>query len=348
MKKFLCVALAALLAATGCAGAGNVNPLVPPETDDGVLTIYFIPKDVENPYFHALSSGFYNAVTELGEENFRYEYIGPPAPEADNQREYVEEALAGGADAIFIAANSNTALNDLFDKARAAGVRVYCVNSDIPGSEEHRDAAILPVDFNSIGKAQIELLAAQIDYRGQFAILSATPDAPDQNLWVSMMKEELSNNAAYRDMELVGVVYGDDQPEKSAAETEALLEKYPDLRGIIAPTTVGLAAACRVGRERGAAERVKITGLGLPSEMAEFVLDGTCEAFHLWNPPAEGYLSVYLVWAEEYEGFVPAPGAKFSAGALGEFEVQPGSLILTLKTPMLYNAENIRQYAVQF
>ena len=41
--------------------------------------------------------------------------------------------------------------------------------------------------------------------------------------------------------------YGDDEPQKSTDQTQALLSKYPDLKVICAPTTVGIAAAAGVG-----------------------------------------------------------------------------------------------------
>jgi rhamnose transport system substrate-binding protein len=316
--------------------------------EDGVLKIYFIPKNLGNPYFEALSSGFYDAIAELGEENFDYTYTGPETAEADSQIPYVDEAVKNGADAIFIAANSNDALNAVFDAAREAGVRVYIINQDIPGGEARRDAAILPVNFDAVGAAQIGLLAEQIDYEGQFAILSATADAPDQNTWIRLMEMELKNNPKYENMELLEIVYGDDQPEKSAEEMEALLSKHPGLKGVISPTSVGLPSACEVIRAKNLAGKVKITGLGLPSVMAEFVLDGTCEGFQLWNPPYEGYLGVYLVWAEKNAGFSPAPGAKFSAGKLGEYTILPNGQILTLENPMNYDKSNIEKYAVLF
>ena len=231
---------------------------------------------------------------------------------------------------------------------RAAGVRVYIINQDIPGSETHRDAAIMPVDFDTIGAAQMRLMAEQIDYEGRFAILSATEDAPDQRHWVESMKAELANDPAYARMELAAVVYGDDQAEKSAAEMEALLSAYPDLKGVIVPTAVGLPAACRVVQSAGLTGKVKVTGIGLPSELSEFVKAGVCESFHLWNPPYEGYMGVYMVWAEENEGFLPEPGASFSAGKLGEYTILPNGQILTLETPMLYDASNIDLYAVLF
>jgi rhamnose transport system substrate-binding protein len=111
---------------------------------------------------------------------------------------------------------------------------------------------------------------------------------------------------------------------------------------------VGIAAAAGVIRELGLQDRVKVTGLGLPSEMAEYVLDGACEGFQLWNPPYEGYIGVHLVWAEQKEGFVPEPGAGFSVGMLGTRVILPDNQILTLETPMLYDRSNIREYSILF
>jgi rhamnose transport system substrate-binding protein len=338
------------LALAGCSGkaASSVSPAGAASPGDGRIRIYFIPKNLGNPYFDALSSGFYNAIAQLGEENFEYVYTGPATAEADSQIPFVEEAIRNRADAIFVAANSSDALNGLFDQARDAGIRVYSINQDIPGSEAHRDAAIMPVNFDTVGAAQISLMATQMNYQGKFAILSATPDAPDQNTWIANIIAELENNPEYSRMDLAEVAYGDDQPGKSATETAALLEKHPDLGGILAPTAVGLPAVARVARERGLAGAVKVTGLGLPSEMAEFVLDGTCGGFQLWNPPYEGYIAVYLVWAEKKDGFVPSPGAAFSAGMLGRRSVLPDGQILTLETPMLYDLSNIREYSILF
>jgi rhamnose transport system substrate-binding protein len=344
----LSAALILALAACFGGGADSLPDASARTENDGILRIYFIPKNMGNPYFSALSSGFYDAISELGEDKFDYIYTGPETAEPTSQLEYVREAVQNGADAIFISANSNDALNDVFDEARAAGVRIYIINQDIPGSEAHRDAAIMPVDFEAVGTAQIALLAEQIDYEGQFAILSATADAPDQNHWVDSMKKELTDNPAYARMELAAVVYGDDQPDKSAEQMRALMNEYPKLRGVIAPTAVGLPAACEVVRDAGFSGRVKVTGLGLPSEMEEFVRDGVCDSFQLWNPPYEGYIGVYMVWAEEHEGFTPAPGSKFAAGKLGEYTVLPNGQILTLETPMLYDASNIDVYAVLF
>ncbi len=316
--------------------------------DDGVIKIVFIPKNLGNPYFEAIDYGFKQAIDELGADKFDYSMTGPAEADATSQIEYVEAAVQNGADIIFIAANSNDALNGTFDDARDAGTKIILINQDIPGSEDHRDGAVMPCDFSTVGTSQLELLGSMIDYTGQFAILSATTDAPDQNVWIQGMKDELAANSKYAGMELVEVVYGDDQPEKSTTEMEALITKYPDLRGVIAPTTVGVAAAAKVIQNKGLKDQIKLTGLGLPSEMKEFILDGSCPAMQLWNPPYEGYLAVYLAQQIVENGFEIKSGASFEAGKLGSYTFNDTLQVITLPTPMTYDQSNIEEYAALF
>ena len=58
------------------------------------------------------------------------------------------------------------------------------------------------------------------------------------------MKDELKK-PKYKDIKLVKVAYGDDDDQKSFQETQGLIQAYPNLKGIISPTTVGISAAAR-------------------------------------------------------------------------------------------------------
>ena len=347
MKRKLALVLCLLMVATMLFAACGEKPA---ETgkNDGKISIMFIPKNLGNPYFEAIDYGFKQAVEELGADNFAYDMTGPAEADATSQIEYVEAAVQNGTDIIFIAANSNDALNGTFDDAREAGTKIILINQDIPDNETHRDCAIMPCNFDTVGVSQLELLGSMIDYTGQIAILSATTDAPDQNVWIEGMKAELESNDKFKGMELVEVVYGDDQPEKSTTEMEALITKYPDLRGVIAPTTVGVAAAAKVIQNKGLADQIKLTGLGLPSEMKEFILDGSCPAMQLWNPPYEGYLAVYLAQEIMKNGLEIKPGVKFTAGKLGEYTFNDKNQVITLETPMTYDKNNIEEYAALF
>jgi rhamnose transport system substrate-binding protein len=342
MKKLVLLSLCLVIAGGMVFAAGGKQA----GGGSGKLKIYFIPKDTVNPYFYAIDVGFKEAMKELGEDRFEYIYTGPATAGPTDQIEYIVAAVQNKASAIFVSANHDSALNRTLDDARKAGVKVFIMNQDIPGSETHRDAAIMPASFDNVGPLLIELMGKQLNYEGDFAILSATTDAPDQNTWIDGIKKALSNTK-YSKMKLVDVVYGDDQPEKSTTEMEALLTKYPNLKGVIAPTAAGIPACAKVLQTRRLTGRVKLTGLGLPSTMQEFVNDGTCESFALWNPPYEGYLATYLVDAIS-KGYAPAPGSTFAAGKLGTIKIESNGQILTLKDLMVYDKSNIAEYAPLF
>lgn len=319
-----------------------------PVAEGEALEIVYIPKNTGNPYFDSIVRGFEQACLEIG---CNFTTTAPATAEATSQIPFVEEQIQRGVDVLAISPNSPDALNDVFDRAREAGIVVLIVNSDIPGNEEHRDAAVLPMDFDITGASQVELMGSLIDYEGKIAILSATADAPDQNYWIEGMQEALESNEKYANMELVTIVYGDDDPQKSLTECEALLANYPDLRGIISPTTVGVAASAQCvesagvypGGPNAVGEGLQVTGLGTPNQMRRFVEEGIVEAFALWSPYDEGYLSGYLGTFLANGEVVAEEGNTFVVPNLGEREFQALAVVIT-GPPTVFTSENIGDF----
>jgi rhamnose transport system substrate-binding protein len=156
------------------------------------------------------------------------------------------------------------------------------------------------------------------------------------------MKTELKK-PEYSKLTLVDTVYGDDDDQKSFQEAQGLLAKYPDLKGIIAPTTVAVAAAARYLSGSAYKGKVQLTGLGTPNQMRNYVKDGTCKAFALWNPADLGYLAAYAGAALASGVIKGQEGDRFTAGKLGEFTVRAGGEVL-LGDPFTFNAANIDQF----
>ncbi len=326
-----------------------VQAPAPTEATSGgqALDIVYIPKNTGNPYFDSIIRGFEQACLEIG---CNFTTTAPATAEATSQIPFVEEQIQRGVDILAISPNSPDALNEVFDRARAAGIKVLIVNSDIPGSEDHRDAAVLPMDFDITGASQVELMGSLIDYEGKIAILSATADAPDQNYWIEGMKTALQDSK-YSKMELVTVVYGDDDPQKSLTECESLLSTYPDLRGIIAPTTVGVAAAAQCvesagvfpGGANAVGKGLQVTGLGTPNQMRAFIESGVVQAFALWSPYDEGYLSGYL-GVDLATGNVEAmEGNKFTVPNLGDRDFRKNAVVIT-GPPTVFTKDNIANF----
>ena len=305
------------------------------------LSIVYIGKNTGNPYFDSITGGFVDACAQIGCE---FEFVAPATAEATSQIPFIEAQIQRGVDVIAIAPNSPDAMNQVLDDARSKGILVLTVNGDIVGNESHRDANILPVDFTKTGPNQVELMGSMINYEGDIAILSATTEAPDQNTWIAAMKDTLANNPKYAKMNLVATVYGDDQPEKSTTEMEALLSNYPDLVGVIAPTTVGVAAAAQVVQSRGIADRVHVTGLGLPSEMRDFVKDGTVSAFQLWSPYNEGWLAAYFADGVKNGTIKNEAGVSFDVPKLGTITIGDMNVMNTQAELTTFDAANIDEF----
>ncbi|WP_055046656.1 substrate-binding domain-containing protein [Devosia sp. A16] len=305
------------------------------------VKIVYIGKNTGNPYFDSITGGFEDACKALGCE---FEFVAPATAEATSQIPFIEAQIQRGVNVIGIAPNSPDALNQVLDDARAKGILVLTVNGDLVGNESHRDATILPVDFTKTGPNQVELMGSMIDYKGEIAILSATTEAPDQNTWIAAMNDTLKNDAKYKDMKLVATVYGDDQPEKSTTEMEALLSNYPDLVGVIAPTTVGVAAAAQVVQSRGIADKVHVTGLGLPSEMRDFVKDGTVKAFQLWSPYNEGWLAAHFALGVLDGSIKNEVGNTFEVPNLGTITINDKNAMNTQAELTTFDASNIDDF----
>jgi rhamnose transport system substrate-binding protein len=313
------------------------------EADRKVRVVY-IPKNTGNPYFNGIVEGFRKACDELGAE---FRTIAPATPEATSQIPFVKDLIQQRVDVICISPNSPDALNATFDDARARGIRVIVVNSDIPGSESHRDAAVLPTDFERLGAEQIELLGSLISYEGRFAILSATTDAPDQNYWIAGMKEALKD-PKYAKMELVEIVYGNDEPEKSRIEAEGLLIKHPQLRAILAPTAVGVEQAAKTveaagvypGGPQARGPGIVVTGLGTPNQMRRYIKEGIIPAVALWSPPDQGHLAGHLAVAMARGELKPVSGQSFEVPGLGTRQFREHAVVIT-GPPIIFTRENI-------
>jgi rhamnose transport system substrate-binding protein len=305
------------------------------------VKIVYIGKNTGNPYFDSITGGFEDACAKLGCE---FEFVAPATAEATSQIPFIEAQIQRGVNVIGIAPNSPDALNQVLDDARSKGILVLTVNGDLVGNESHRDATILPVDFTKTGPNQVELMGSMINYEGEIAILSATTEAPDQNTWIAAMKETLANDPTYAKMKLVATVYGDDQPEKSTTEMEALLSNYPNLVGVIAPTTVGVAAAAQVVQSRGIADKVHVTGLGLPSEMRDFIKDGTVKAVQLWSPYNEGWLAVHFALGVLDGSIKNEVGNTFEVDKLGTIKIEEKNAMNTQAELTTFDASNIDDF----
>ncbi|MDA3951760.1 MAG: rhamnose ABC transporter substrate-binding protein [Spirochaeta sp.] len=310
------------------------------QEEGGAQRHAFIFKNTGNPYGEKQMEGFREGIEEQGHEAI---LRAPDQPTAEAQIQIIDQLVAQRVASISITGNDFDAREPALTRAMDEGIVVISADSAV--NPTSRMTHVNQADSEMIGRTLIQAAYDMADGAGDIAILSATSQASNQNLWIEWMKKELEENPdKYADLELVRVAYGDDLRDKSVSETEGLLQSFPDLEVIIAPTTVGIAAAGRVITDRGLIGDVKVTGLGLPSEMAEYIENGACPYMFLWNPIDVGYLSAYTATAlveGEIEG---EAGETFEAGRLGEFEVieaSDGGTEILLGAPFKFEPDNI-------
>lgn len=344
-KRIRLVAMAALTALTfataACAedGTGDgTTPGVSTGTMKTGLKIAFLPKQVNNPYFTTSDNGGKAAVEEI---KGSYSETGPSEASPSAQVSYINTLSQQSTDVIVVSANDKDAICGALNEARQAGAKVVTFDSDT--NPTCRDLFINQATAEGIAANQVKLISEAVGADGgEIAILSATANATNQNAWIELMKTELAK-PEYAKLKLVDTVYGDDQDQKSFTETQALLAKHPNLKGIISPTTVGVAAAARYLSGSTYKGKVQLTGLGTPNQMRAFVKDGTVKAFALWNPADLGYLAAYAGGALASGLITGKEGDKFTAGKLGEYTVGKDATVL-LGDPFTFNASNVDQF----
>jgi rhamnose transport system substrate-binding protein len=148
---------------------------------------------------------------------------------------------------------------------------------------------------------------------GKIAILSASPDAANQNAWIAAYNEALKD-PKYANLQVVDTVYGNDDAQTSYEQANALLDKYPDLGLIMSPTSVGIVAASKAVTDAGACDKVKVSGLGLPSEMKDYTLSGCAPEFTLWSFVDLGYLTYYTSYLLATGAIQGKEGESFQIG----------------------------------
>jgi rhamnose transport system substrate-binding protein len=302
------------------------------------LKVFVIPKNLGNAYFttsdSVKSGGALKAVQEL--KGTGKETSGTQATAA-SQIPAIQAAITKGANVLIVSATDASALCPTLKQAMAKKIVVVTYDSDAPAC---RNLFINQADSKAIGTSQVDLLAKQLGSTGEIAIVSAAASATNQNAWIGYMKTQLKK---YPNMSLVDVVYGNDDPTVSTQVTQGLIQKHPNLKGIISPTTVGIAAAAAVLDTSQYRGKIKLTGLGTPNSLRKYVNDGTIDGFELWNPADLGYLAAYAGVNLASGTLTGKAGQSFKAGRLGSYKVGAKSTVL-LGPPFVFNKDNIAKF----
>ena len=327
----------------GSEGAGPAGEAVTIEGGDDMNAI-LLPKCTGIAVFDQANEGAQEAAEELGTSE--PEFLGPSTCEdPTGQIETMTNAATQGVDAVMISNNAGEQIQSGVDAATDADVAVVSWDSPIP-SGEGESLFVAQVDFDETGVVMADMALEILgDDGGQFAILSASPDAANQNAWIAALEDALQDEK-YANLELVDTVYGNDDADESYNQALGLIDSHPDLELIMAPTTVGIAAAGKAMTDEGLCDRVKVSGLGLPDEMREYTQSGCAPEFALWSFVDLGYLTYYATYGIATGQIEATEGQVFTAGRMGEYRIEKdptrdAGLRIVMGPFTLYTEENI-------
>jgi rhamnose transport system substrate-binding protein len=340
LKGTLGIVVAAVLVgavSVGVGSAGSDKVAGPSAAKQESYKIFLIPKFIGIPVFTLNGQGGKEAGKKLGHT---VTYNGPTEASAAKQVPFIDTAVRQGYNAIVISANDPNAVAPALKRAQARGLKVVTYDAD--AAKDARTVYVSPPDTQSIGAGLVDWVGSQIGNTGEIAILSATTTAANQNAWIAVIKKTLKQ-PKYKGLKLVKIAYGNDNDTKSAQEAQALLQAYPNLKGIIAPTSVGLPAAARVLQQAGKCGSIALTGLATPNSMRAYTKRGCGKKFGLWNEVDFGYLAVYVADAVLKGRLTGKAGQSITAGRLGKRTVGANNT-MPMGPPLVFTRQNIDKH----
>lgn len=344
MKTFTTLGLAATMMLSAAPFASAQTALEGGEEVNMVL----LPKFLGILVFDQANEGAQEAHAELSNPG-ELLFVGPtPENSVAGQIEIMTTSATQGQGAVMLSNNAGDQIAPAAVAAQENGTKIVTWDSPIPGGEGE-DIFVAQVDFGEMGVVMADMAHSILDGEGQMAVLSATPDAANQNEWIAAMQVALEDEK-YANIELVDIVYGDDQAEVSYNRALSLVDQYPDLGVIMSPTTVGIQAAAKAMQDEGLCDQVKVSGLGLPSEMVSYTMNGCAPEFALWDFRDLGYLTYFTSYGLATGQLNGEVGESFTAGRMGDFTIEAdpsreGAKRILMGPFTIYTSENVEAAA---
>ena len=308
----------------------NVTPSGAPAGAGRRPVIALMPKAKGDPYFVSAREGAEQEAKVLGVDLL---WDGPTDLDPAKQNEVVEAWITRGVDAIAVSVENKEAISTVLRKARGRGIKVITWDAD--ASRDARDFFVNQATPEGIGNTLTDEAARIMGGEGEFAIITASLSAANQNEWIRYIKARVS--AKYPRMKLVAIQPSDGDRDRAFAETQTVLKVYPKVKVIMAIAAPAVPGAAEAVKQSGRTD-VKVTGLSLPNMCRPYIKSGVIESIVLWNTKDLGALTVRAAQALS-TGQLTRGATSLDAGALGTFSVVGDEVRLGL--PFVFNKSNI-------
>ena len=312
-------------------------PTGAPDRNGKTITVVDVPKLIGIGYFDATSKGIADAAKEMGTMTATTD--GPVEANIDDQITVIDNYITKGVDGILFAANDPVAIAPVLKKALGAGINV--VGYDANSEADARQWFVNQAEFNGIGKAMVDALAAEVGEDASFAIVTSTFTTPNQARWISEMSAYAA--ACHPKLKWLETVEAQEDNILSFNQANTLINKYGDeLKGILGMTSVATPASADAVTQAGQCGKIAVVGLATPNAMKPYVDSDCVKSVVLWNPVDLGYAAAYVLRATA-DGTLKPGDTTVKAGKLGDLSVINGSEIL-LGAPFVFTKDNIGDF----
>jgi rhamnose transport system substrate-binding protein/rhamnose transport system permease protein len=295
--------------------------------------VAMMPKAKGDPYFISARQGADAAAKALGVELL---WDGPTDLDPAKQNEVVEAWITRGVDAIAVSVENRAAISTVLRKARGRGIKV--VTWDADAEPDARDFFVNQATPQGIGNTLTDEAARIMGGKGEFAIITASLSAANQNEWIKYIRQRLA--AKYPELRLVAIQPSDGDRDRAFAETQTVLKVHPNVKVIMAIAAPAVPGAAEAVKQSGRTD-VKVTGLSLPNMCRPYIKDGVIESIVLWDTVKLGSLAVVTADAVA-SGRLKRGDTTFDAGSLGTFAVDGDQVLLG--APFVFNRTNIDRF----
>lgn len=249
------------------------------EVKDTEKSIFLITMDQMDQHWVNVDAGCQKAVKELG--NVKYTWLAPDVKDDAKQIECINNAVAGGADAILLAANGPSAVTSALEEAQKEGVKIIYVDSAADFPAEQTLATDNTAAGTTAGQEMLKALEAKGITEGKIGIVNVNAAT------ASVVARETGFRQAFEgtNFEILETQYS----EGDAAKSKDIAANY------ITQGCVGIFGAnegCTVGignAVQEAGEDVIGVGFDKSDTILELIKNGYLLCTMAQNPDVMGY-----------------------------------------------------------
>lgn len=242
-------------------------------------TIAFVPKVMGQAWWDYVQKSVESWSSEAGIDVI---YKGPTEIDAAAQVQIMTDLVNQGVDILCFSPNDPDACEAICKQARDKGIIVIATEAS---GMKNVDYDVEAFDETGMGAFLMDELAKQMGEKGKYVTMVGSLTMESQNNWADAAIAEQEKK--YPDMTYLDPparLVDNSDADEAYNQTKQLLTQYPDVTGICGTGSFDAPGAARAIEEMGLTGKVFAISVALPSEVGNYLENGTLQSVALWDP----------------------------------------------------------------